>query len=486
MKFARIAVLMFAFNMSLAAAPNDDAPRLIPSPDGRTVYDTILKVNWLANADWAGTAEGKLGVGNINSDGSMDYPTAIRWLAALNAGAGYLWHTNWSLPFSPPNDPTCSAIGPSGDSFGFGCRNNAMGSLYYRSFDFDYPDTAVSIPKNKIGPFRNIQPYLYWSGTPGGNISTGALGHYSFSFNNGFEGSNVDVNYLYVLPMIKGKAPGTTYTPSGRGNLQVSADKETVYGPDADKTWLADANLAKKQLFGAQCVNPDGTLCINPDGAMTYPAAHNWIQGMNTYNGNAGWLGHHEWVLPPTYSPDPNCSGVDHSFGFDCTASPMGELFYTQLGLTQGTSVVDVPAIYTGPFYNLQPYLYWSCEAPNAQSTCDPSEPEPDGFHWSFSFGAGFQGTDVSQNNLYVTAYFPETPKQALDEAIAAALGANPQRNALRAEADEISAAATEDARESNLKVFIRDVNQLRGNTLTGAQANQLIALAQAVKDDSD
>jgi uncharacterized protein (TIGR03437 family) len=39
------------------------------------------------------------------------------------------------------------------------------------------------------------------------------------------------------------------------------------------------------------------------------------------------------------------------------------------------------------------------------QSACDGSEPAAN-FQWSYSFGAGFQGTDLVQNDLYVTAYF--------------------------------------------------------------------------------
>jgi hypothetical protein len=406
MSVARLVVLSLAIASGLS--PRHADAQLVPSPDGLTVYDAILEVNWLANANFAGTAAGKLGVNNINPDGSMDYPTAVQWLAAvngLNGGAGYLGHNNWTIPFSPPNDPTCSAVGPNGDSFGFGCMNGAMGSLYYRSLGLHHPDPVVSAPSSAIGPFSNFQPYLYWSGTPGGNASTGAIGHYSFSFNNGFQGSNVDKNYLYVLPMINGKAPGIVYAAGGVGSLQVSADRQTVYDPGADVTWLANANLAKTQLFTAQCVNADGTLCIDPDGAMTFGAAGNWIQGMNAYNGGAGWLGLHGWSLPPTLQPDPSCS-LQQMTGYDCTGSPMGELFYRQLGLNQGTPVVPTPGGRVGPFVDFQPYLYWSCEAPNAQSACESSPPVP-GFEWSFSFGAGFQGTDLLKNDLYVMIYYP-------------------------------------------------------------------------------
>jgi hypothetical protein len=70
-------------------------PSLIPSADGMTVYDTKTRMNWLANADL--TATKSFGVKGINADGSMNYKTAVAWIASLNS-ADYLGHNNWRLP----------------------------------------------------------------------------------------------------------------------------------------------------------------------------------------------------------------------------------------------------------------------------------------------------------------------------------------------------------------------------------------------------
>jgi len=75
------------------------------------------------------------------------------------------------------------------------------------------------------------------------------------------------------------------------------------------------------------------------------------------------------------------------------------------LGLTPGTPVVAAPDIAVGPFNNIQPYLYWACQALTIQGACQTTGPAT-GFEWSFSFGNGFEGTDVLANDLYVTAYF--------------------------------------------------------------------------------
>ena len=75
---------------------------LVPAADGQTVYDPSLNVTWLADANLAGKQT--FGVSNVNKSGSMDYATAVRWVAAMNQfdhGAGYLGHHNWQLPTAP-------------------------------------------------------------------------------------------------------------------------------------------------------------------------------------------------------------------------------------------------------------------------------------------------------------------------------------------------------------------------------------------------
>lgn len=403
MRIARIAFLVSASTSSLLAAPAADAA-LIPSADGLTVYDTTLRVTWLANANLAATQ--KFGTSNINPDGSMNFSTALQWVEALNAmngGAGYLGHNNWTMPRTPVLDSTCRANGPNGD-FGFNCTHSAMGSLYNVSLALNYPDSAVSIPDYIVGPFTDFQPYLYWSATANPDSSKG---YRTFSFDTGWEGSNVNKHYMYVLPMIPGKLPGTYY-PTGVSDLQISADGRTVYDPippPAGVTWLADANLAKSQNFGIVGTNGDGTALINPDGSMANDTAQTlWIPAMNAYIGpdGVGWLGQTAWQLPPTADPDSSCNA-----SFDCTGSPMGELFYSQLGLSAGVAVVPTPDTDVGPFHNIQPYLYWSCGEPDTNPPCQAAPPAP-GYEWSFSFGNGFEGTDLIGNDLYVMVYSPD------------------------------------------------------------------------------
>ena len=371
---------------------------LVLSADGLTVYDSANGVTWLADANLAAsnrfglpvcTNAGNGGPTCVDSGGAMNFTAATAWVAAMNE-ANYLGHSNWQLPTIPLNDSHCGKTGPTGNSFGFGCTVGALDSLY-NTLGFQSPNTAVPIPANTAGPFSNLQPYLYWSSTNG---SSPQQGNASFSFATGWQGANTLPNFLYLLPMIPGKLPGTP-AASGTG-LQVNPGGQTVYDPMTNITWLANANLPASNTFGLPlCTSPTNpALCVAQDGAMTFASATQFLANMNA----AAYLGQTKWQAPTI---DTSCPG----FACDGTLNPMGNLFYDQLGFKKGISAVATPTTPVGPFHNLQPYLYWSCVANAIAAPCESAGPA-DNFEESYSFGAGFQGTDVLGNNLFVTAYF--------------------------------------------------------------------------------
>jgi hypothetical protein len=373
--------------------------RFTPSADGLTVKDTLLHVTWAADLNLPASMPFGLAV---HGGGSMTYQVVRRWIAALNA-SGYGGRRDWTIPAMPATDATCSvARGPNGNSFGFDCMNNPMGSLYYRGLGVRQPNTAVPMPPNRVGPFRNLQPYLYWSANGKERAETGRNadrrvnrqnGNHAFSFNTGWQGGNVSDHVMYVLPMIRGSLAGATHAGT---DLQPSADGQTVYDPISDVTWLANANLAADNTFG---VNG-----IVKDGAMTRVTADDFINAMNRYQ-RTGYLGQSRWQLPPT-DPDPSCTLPDG--GYNCTGSPLGALYHRHLlkiaGRTPGEPVVPVPDMRAGPFHNLMPYLYWGCAGNGGSLVCS-GEPAAPGFQFSFSFGNGFTGTDVVGNSLYVMVY---------------------------------------------------------------------------------
>ena len=389
--FAIQAALFVACGFPLSAA----AGTLTLSADGLTVFDSANGITWLADGNLAAGARFGLPVcaassGNpcVNASGSMNYASAAAWVAAMNA-ANHLGHNNWQLPTTPPIDKSCGKVGPNGNSFGFGCTAGALDTVY-NALGLKSPGTAVAIPANTVGPFSNVQPYLYWSQSSAGPTQ----GNATFSFATGWQGANTLPNFLYLWPMIPGKLPGAA-TAAGQA-LQVSSDGQTVYDPTTNITWAANANLAAANTFGLpRCTDPvTPTICVALDGAMTWDSALQFLAGMNS----VAYLGQKNWQAPTI---DTSCPG----YGCGGTKNPMGNLFYGQLGFSAGNPAVAVPNIAVGPFHDLQPYLYWTCGGATIQSPCDANGPVPNQ-EWSYSFGSGFEGTDILPNSLYVTAYF--------------------------------------------------------------------------------
>jgi len=270
---------------------------------------------------------------------------------------------------TPYKDKGCARYnGANHNNFGLGCTKAPLAALYHTTFGLSWPDTAVPIPDTTTGPFNDFQPYLYWTGTaaPDGTQN----GYKTVSFNTQWSGSNTFSHSMYTLPMIDGNpfgATGTTLTAVDGG----SAVFEPVAGGHG-LTWLADADYARTQAYG---------LDVDSDGSMDEPTAVTWVNELNTH----ALLGKTGWALP--------------------SATELKRL-YGALGLTSQEPVVPVPDTTVHGFNDIQPYLYWSCAGASITGPCHGA-PNPQNQQFSFSFGNGFLGTDITQNLLYVMVYYP-------------------------------------------------------------------------------
>ncbi len=145
---AAAAVIAFAQNNPCQTTQPVFTLGSAPVPQAAIVYDPNQGVCWLANANLAGdpNMRASLGVPGVNPNGSMDYATALRWVAALNAdnnGAGYLGHNNWQLPVAPLVDKTCADTGTNGGSFGPQCTGSALGNLYSVGLKQTFPASVA-------------------------------------------------------------------------------------------------------------------------------------------------------------------------------------------------------------------------------------------------------------------------------------------------------------------------------------------------------
>lgn len=377
---------------------------LFPSDDGQFVYDANQGLCWLADGNLAGdsSVRARLGVAGINPNGTMDYATALDWVGALNAdngGQGFLGHKDWQLPVTPEFDPACTSF--NAGSFGVACTRSALGSLYNVGLARTYPDSVVVPFINRDGPLRNLQAGNYWAdGSDGGGEKT-------FAFTIGLRFSNTTkYNYFHMLPMVDG-AIGTP--PGGSGVIPYTsgpAAGKAVYDSISGLSWTLDANLAAVRDFGVRgttTILPDvgssvvTAPLIDRDGSMLFGTASDpggWLAAMN----RQGFAGTSNWILP---TPEQLKSLFDDL-----------QLQFGDLQLESHRRL--------GPFRNLQPFFYWSCQRKDdnagggSQSPCDPKLNPPDNqetppvpMRWSFDFDDGFQGTDEITKQFYVAIYFP-------------------------------------------------------------------------------
>jgi len=136
-------------------------------------------------------------------------------------------------------------------------------------------------------------------------------------------------------------------------------DYQAYYDDVADLTWLADANAA-------------GT-------TMNWVDANAWAAGLDV-DGVTGWR------LPSSLNSD---GTGPCGLAYNCSDSEMGNLYYNVLG-----NPAFGPLTNTGPFSNVQSFIYWSSSeyAPN------PS------FAWYFSMSNGRQGSLSKVNGFYAWA----------------------------------------------------------------------------------
>jgi hypothetical protein len=371
---------------------------LTPVDNGQIVYDANQQVYWLANANLAAdpTIRATLGVTGINPNGTMTFTTALQWVKALNYannGSGYLGHTNWQLPVTPPIDTTCSVLhGNDGNSFGANCTGSALGNLFYVGLTRIFPNSVVPVFTDTIGLLQNLQPSLYWT-----SQSQAGAGQKTFSFNTDLIGANTTkYNYFYVLPMVT-----TTIGTIGPGSGLVPytsnpAAGKAIYDTIAHVTWVLDAALAASNNFGltgTTTITTSGgnTLTvplINTSGAMLFATAGSWLGDMNTI----GYAGTTTWTLP----------------------APLDlQTLFNHLNLQPGDSRLTTQGS-VGPFQGLQPFFYWACERDQngtSRSPCNGSNPgtSQNGtpMEWSFNLDAGFQATDLDTKAFYVAVYYP-------------------------------------------------------------------------------
>lgn len=124
-------------------------------------YDTALNITWLADASYAKTS-------GYDAEGYLNWSAAKTWAANLNVNGV----TGWRLPTLVDTGAAGCDWAYSGTDCGYNVSTSRseMAHLFYVTLDnMGYKDTVGNGPQGawgltNTGPFKNVQPYDYWSG----------------------------------------------------------------------------------------------------------------------------------------------------------------------------------------------------------------------------------------------------------------------------------------------------------------------------------
>lgn len=131
------------------------------------------------------------------------------------------------------------------------------------------------------------------------------------------------------------------------GASLISLGNGLVYDSGLDITWQADANLSATNTFGVSGFHSSGS----HQGLAAWDTAQDWIAAMNAAN----YKGHDDWRLPRFSNRDGS-----YCFGYSCTGSELGHLFYDELSGQAGHSINTSHNAQYALFSDIQDWWYWT------------------------------------------------------------------------------------------------------------------------------
>lgn len=175
-----------------------DAQAALIDRGGGLLYDDVLDVTWLQDANYAKTS-------GYNADGKMDWNTAIVWAGSLvyHDSVRNVDYSDWRLAINTPVNGSLYNVNWSPDGstdYGYNITtpHSEMSYMYYVNLGLKgYVSSAGTVQpdygifgngdvggQNNVGPVINLQSEAYWSGTEYATVPSNA---WNFYFNYGFQ-----------------------------------------------------------------------------------------------------------------------------------------------------------------------------------------------------------------------------------------------------------------------------------------------------------
>ena len=196
---SRLSKVLTGVFVAALCVPVPQAQAALVDRGGGMLYDTVLNVTWLQDANYAKTS-------NYDADGRMTWTQANAWANNLNYG-GY--SSGWRLARNTPVNGTqsgwndaYSANGSTDVGYNITSTFSELSYMYYVNLglkgiysasgavqpDFGVFGNGTTGGQKDVGLVRNLQSDVYWSGTA--YAPSPAVGAWSFSTGVGSQGSD--------------------------------------------------------------------------------------------------------------------------------------------------------------------------------------------------------------------------------------------------------------------------------------------------------
>jgi len=136
---------------------------------GGLIYDDVLNITWLSDANYAQTS-------GFDAGGFMTWDNAVAWAAGLSYfdAVRNVTYSDWRLPTALNQDGS----GPCGPAFN--CTDSEMGHMFYNNLSGTAFSSVLTSGDPDLALFSNLQYSFYWSGTEFAPNPTSA---WDFNFN---------------------------------------------------------------------------------------------------------------------------------------------------------------------------------------------------------------------------------------------------------------------------------------------------------------
>lgn len=218
--------------ISLALGSLGSASAALIDRGGGLIYDTVLDVTWLQDANHAKTS-------GYDADGKMNWSAAMAWAADLSYTDSLrgVTYTDWRLPST------------SVQVQGFNQTGSELGQLYYVALG----NSAGPGAKN-LGPFQNVflpgeDWTVFWSSTLG--VESTNFGWYTYAFTFIFnDGEQDTTDPAYFERMAWAVRDGDVSAIPEPGSLALVAAALVLSAGAAIQRQQVEESLRRRRLLG--------------------------------------------------------------------------------------------------------------------------------------------------------------------------------------------------------------------------------------------